>query len=222
MSVPIHNAYNPALVSAMQDGLTVSQSPAPDGVTALSPETLLAYCAMRLGALDTQIADHMKYQQDRLNERTAVEEVQNVLNGFGTQGPQDGNQMQKCVAAFDKAIAELPKDNPVAAQLAQQRDQMITDYHYSATTTTSTTDDQGNTTTTTTNQPSSSKPADGQWKTTMDPLNNVVADIKSSAEIDLLKLQELVSQRQQAVQLCTGIMGKMDSSLEDQAKAIGR
>jgi hypothetical protein len=38
----------------------------------------------------------------------------------------------------------------------------------------------------------------------------------------MLQLQDLVSQRQQAIQLCSGIMSKTDETLEDQAKAIGQ
>lgn len=61
-----------------------------------------------------------------------------------------------------------------------------------------------------------------RWKATTATLDTYVGDIKSDAEIDMLKLQDLVSQRQQAVQLCSGMMGKTDQTLEDQAKAIGR
>jgi hypothetical protein len=62
-----------------------------------------------------------------------------------------------------------------------------------------------------------------EWQTgTTDALNNISTDIKSSADIQLLQLQDLVSQRQQAIQLCSGMMSKTDQTLEDQAKAIGR
>jgi hypothetical protein len=45
-----------------------------------------------------------------------------------------------------------------------------------------------------------------------------VGDIKSNAEIEMLKLQDLVSQRQQAVSLSCGMMSKEDSSLEQLAR----
>jgi hypothetical protein len=61
-----------------------------------------------------------------------------------------------------------------------------------------------------------------EWKGTSEALSNDVQDLKSDAEIGLLQLQDLVSQRQQAVQLCTNMMSKVDDGLEDQAKAIGR
>jgi len=38
----------------------------------------------------------------------------------------------------------------------------------------------------------------------------------------MLSLQDLVSQRQQVVELATGMMSKEDQALEDGAKAIGQ
>jgi hypothetical protein len=63
---------------------------------------------------------------------------------------------------------------------------------------------------------------DKQWQGTTDALGTIADDVKSSAEIQMLQLQDLVSQRQQAIQLCSGIMSKTDQTLEDQAKAIGQ
>ncbi len=38
----------------------------------------------------------------------------------------------------------------------------------------------------------------------------------------MLTLQDLVSQRQQAVTLASGMMSKQDQTLEDEAKAVGQ
>ncbi len=64
-------------------------------------------------------------------------------------------------------------------------------------------------------------PDQKQWEGTTQALSTISDDIKSNAEIQLLQLQDLVSQRQQAIQLCSGMMSKTDQTLEDQAKAIG-
>ncbi len=68
-------------------------------------------------------------------------------------------------------------------------------------------------------------PTDGNaisWQARMDQLNNIDDNTKSSAEVQMLTLQDLVSQRQQAVSLTTNMMSKEDQSLEEEAKAIGR
>jgi hypothetical protein len=62
------------------------------------------------------------------------------------------------------------------------------------------------------------KPQNNDWKGTCDALGNIVGDIKSNSEIQMLQLQDLVSQRQQAVSLATGMMSKEDQSLEQLAR----
>jgi hypothetical protein len=63
----------------------------------------------------------------------------------------------------------------------------------------------------------SKKPKNDEWKGTCQTLSNYVGDIKSNAEIQMLSLQDLVSQRQQAVSLATSMMSKEDTSLEQLA-----
>jgi hypothetical protein len=64
------------------------------------------------------------------------------------------------------------------------------------------------------NWDSSKAPKNNDWKGTCTTLDNYVGDIKSNAEIQMLSLQDLVSQRQQAVSLACSMMSKEDSSLE--------
>jgi uncharacterized protein YgfB (UPF0149 family) len=64
-------------------------------------------------------------------------------------------------------------------------------------------------------------PANNQWQGTTDALGNLASDIKSNAEIQMLQLQDLVSQRQQVTEMTTQMMTTEDNTLLDQAKAIG-
>jgi hypothetical protein len=231
------------------------------GMSAVSPDSLLAYCQMQLGDLDGQINDQMTAQEMALREREAVQSAQSVLGQYGTAGPQDAASMQKCVSALDNAIAQLPKGDPVAAQLADFETNMCTTYNYKpgqplsdaeqkqlqdalaaedAPTADASVDPFNHTAVVDdSSQVAAKLTADAltqkqngtftkpdantkQWQGTTDALATVADDIKSSAEIQMLHLQDLVSQRQQAIQLCSGIMSKTDQSLEDQAKAIGR
>jgi hypothetical protein len=65
-------------------------------------------------------------------------------------------------------------------------------------------------------------PSNDDWKSTTDAVGNLADDIKSNAEMQMLTLQDLVSQRQQVVELATGMMSKEDETLTDGAKAIGQ
>jgi hypothetical protein len=229
------------------------------GVTSMSADSLLAYCQIQLGDLDSQINGQMTAQKTALREREAVQSAQAILGQFGTTGPTKTEDMQRCVDALNSAIKQLPSTDPVAGQLADFRDRMTAQYQYVPGRALTVGEQQkvddlkiqmqaltGLTSPaagmTTTNaiavaalqrqvtdienvQKSSFKAPDKdakEWQGTTDALATVSDDIKSSAEIQMLHLQDLVSQRQQAVQLCSGIMSKTDQSLEDQAKAIGR
>lgn len=68
----------------------------------------------------------------------------------------------------------------------------------------------------------SNPPKDDDWKGTTDAMGNLADSIKSNAEMQMLTLQDLVSQRQQVVELATGMMSKEDETLTDGAKAIGQ
>jgi hypothetical protein len=194
------------------------------GATYLSPDALLVFCQEQLGGLDHEIKTQMDSQKMQLRERAAVETVQGALEQFGTAGPQNATQVTACVSAFDNAIASLPADDPVAAQLQQKCQQIKDDFGYKPGEITplvlpngSVLSDRNVT------LPTISKHlADGAWKGTTDDLTSLAGDIRSNAEIDLLKLQDLVSQRQQTVQLASGMLSKEDQTLEAQAKALGQ
>ncbi len=203
-------------------------------VTSMSPEALLDYCRMQLGDLDSQISDQMTQQKTSLREREAVQSAQSVLDQFGTAGPQNATDMAKCVDALNTAIAQLPQGDPVAAQLADFRDKMTSQYGYTPpapppdglglgagdlTNITVASQDGIPNDGTLTNPPNAN---DKQWQGTTDALGAIADDVKSGAEIQMLQLQDLVSQRQQAVQLCSAMMTKTDQTLEEEAKAVGQ
>jgi hypothetical protein len=227
-------------------------------ITSMSADSLLAYCQSQLGGLDDEITNQMNDQKLKLREQQAMENVQKVVESFGTAGPQDGFQFDKCLKAVDDAVASLPAGDPAATQLQSFKANLMSDYGYqpaqqpggltddeyatlqsdikaSAVTTPDifggqASLDQEVQRMTEIGQLAAKEPTLGnpptqdnqKWKGTTDELSTDVSDIKSDAEIGLLQLQDLVSQRQQAVQLCTNMMSKVDDGLEDQAKAIGR
>jgi hypothetical protein len=213
------------------------------GTTILSPESLLEYCQAQLGDLDQQVATQMNAQQTALAERTAVQNVQQTLESFGDQGPQSGDDMHTCVVAFQNAVNQLPPNDPVADQLVAQGNAMVTKYGYRDTIDASPSAvapvltipvvEPGShavqipgLSAASTPPPSdpyslATRPTSDDWKLQTETLGNIADGIKSGAEIQMLTLQDLVSQRQQAVELATGMMSKEDETLDDGAKAIG-
>jgi hypothetical protein len=218
----------------------------PTGTSGLSPDALLEYCQSQLGPLDTEIKHSIDHQNLELLERQAAEKAQGVLEQFGDQGPQNVGDMQKCVDALNRAASSLPPGDPVAAELTDFKNNMISQYGF--------TEAKAGQPLTDAEQQKlaydesllkgmfsgqlegevrdlnkkkdgwsaylcdSMKPHDNEWKGTCDALGNIVGNIKSNAEIEMLSLQDLVSQRQQAVSLACNMMNKEDTSLEQLAR----
>jgi len=63
-------------------------------------------------------------------------------------------------------------------------------------------------------------PKDGEWKGTIDGLVKMAEDIKGGAEISMLQLQQLMAQRQTAVQLTTNMMSKLDQTQDSIVKNV--
>ncbi len=187
------------------------------GVSDMSPDALLAYCQMQLGSLDDEMTTQIDAQNLALQQRTAVESVQTALESFGTAGPQTNGDLNKCTAAFDAAIAKLPAGDPVAAQLSAQEQQMTSKY------TETPASALGVVSSVIPDSATLAKPPQNDdWQGTTQAVGNLSDDIKSGAEIQMLQLQDLVSQRQQAVEQATGMMTKENDTLDDAAKAIGQ
>lgn len=220
---------------------TTSMSAAAAG--AMSPDALLGYCQMQLGSIDDETTRQINAQQLQLQERTAVENVQSTLQGYGTTGPSSPSDLLKCRDAFDQAIASLPAGDPVASQLSAQESTMMNKYfppvNGDANVGSTVYDSKGNSETVGFGNVDVTlglggvsidggqcykwnAPANNDWQGTTQGLSNLADNIKSNSEIQMLQLQDLVSQRQQVVQQMTGMMTKEDQTLEEGAKAIGQ
>jgi hypothetical protein len=225
-------------------------SATPFTASGMSPDELLEYCSMQLGGLDTEMTNQMNQQTLELNEREAVESAETALEAFGTAGPQTPAQFQTCENAISKAAASLPPGDPVSAQLTSFGSQIATQYGYTAPQPLTPVEiatlksqvplmmingdgsikllfslaplPQGAQALVDTNNGSlTSAPANSDWQGTTDTLSNMADGIKSGSEIQMLTLQDLVSQEQQAVQLASGMMSTENQTLEDVAKNIG-
>jgi hypothetical protein len=226
------------------------------GAAGLSPDALLEYCSQQMNGLDSQINTLMQQQESQLNQEQAVQSVQTALESFGSTGPTSQAQYLQCVTAFQQAIADLPPNDPVAAQLQTQLSTMEGKYGTPGTPLTSEQQTeltnaqavvaQGanlgvpggpvsggdsaaflaaqQTVSTLEAQQTGSftQPSGTDWQGTTDALGNLADNIKSNAQIQMLSLQDLVSQQQDAIEQATQMMTSEDNTLLDQAKAIGQ
>lgn len=193
----LQSISNTTSVSANQDISLSSQ----DGFQYLTGESLLTYCQTRLQDLDGDIQARMGDQKASLARRQAVQTATQVFKSFGDKGPQTQAEWDKCEAAINAAIAALPPGDSGIRSLQDFRTQMEGQYCKDI-------------------APDPHFPKDGEWKGTIDGLNNITENIKSSSEIEMLQLQQLMSQRQTAVQLTTGMCSKMDQTTDSIVKNI--
>jgi hypothetical protein len=193
------------------------------GMCGSSPDGLLEYCEMQTDSLNTQINSLMQQQYAQLNQEQAVESVQTALENFGSSGPQSATQYAQCIAAFNQGIADLPAGDPVAAQPQTQLATMEGQYGVPGTLTTAQQTtlqaDQGQASNpmavgaqetvnslTTLQKGSFVQPTGSDWTATTDALSNLASNIKSNAQIQMLDLQDLLSQQQAALTLGTNMM----------------
>jgi len=213
----------------------------------MSPDMALEYCAFQLNGIDSELATQMNDQNLQLAQREAVENAQDALESFGTTGPQTPQQFQTCEAAITTAAASLPPGDPVAAQLTQFGQQIAQQYGYTAPQALTPAQMQQlkaedpvviiNSDGSMTGMPFLSQsdqalisqnngaltkaPANNDWQGTTDTLGTMADGIKSNSEIQMMQVQNLVSQEQQAVQMASGILSTENQTLEDVAKNIG-
>lgn len=184
-----------ALQSAPQEGR------APEGFVPLTPEALLLFCNSRLRDLDTAIRSKMQKQTDKVHLQNAVSEVQSMI----TAG--DGNVNADAGIAYENT--ELSKsingkiDEAIKAAYAQGDTSMATSLEsvrniFNA------------------GGPHDVKVSKEEVKTMSQTLESALSASHSGAEISMIELQSLVSQRATALQLTTGMM----NSVNEGAKAI--
>jgi hypothetical protein len=170
-------------------------------LSGLTPDGLLAYCNAQLNDMDGQINGYMNGQKTALRDRTAVQNAEEVFKKFGAKGPQNQDQWDECEHALDQAANSLPADDPNRQALIDYKAKLEQQYCNDI-------------------SPNPHYPGDGEWQGNTEALDNMASGIKSGAEIEMIKLQSLVSQRATVVQLTTNMMSKMDQSLENVASKI--
>lgn len=172
-----------------------------DGFQSLTGESLLMYCESRLNSLDSEVNSRIGDQKSALGRRQAIQTAEQVFKKYGDHGPVNQQQWNECENSLFAAEQKLPAGDPGRAQLETFRSELEHQYCKDL-------------------APDPHYPKDGEWKGTIDGLNKLVDDIKGGAEIQMLELQQLVSQRQTAVSLTTGMMQKLDQTTESIVKNV--
>lgn len=168
---------------------------------ALTDDTLLDYCQSRINGIDAQVDTEFNNQKHIQDATSTVNTVQSLFaqaNANGGKGMVQG-QVGTIIADLQSTIAELGPNDPRTQQLQVQLDTLSTTYNNNI------------------HNDASAFVIDPQLAGKFaDTFGSISKDLSSDAEMQMMTLQSLITQRQTAVQMCTNML----SSMGDTEKAI--
>lgn len=181
-------------------------SPIGPAVFSLTPDALLTYCQTRLQSLDGDIKQYMDDQKAQLAKKDVLQKLETAIqdnNTVNKKGKELASKKQAIADAYAAAYADLTKmgmgNEASAVKDAFKKafpNSKITDEHPST---------KG------CKLPTQTQSAFDDFT---QPVQNLVDEIGKEAELNMIQLQSLMSQRQTAVQLTTNMMSKLDRGFD--------
>lgn len=224
---PMHFPFDPNALAAegepaatgsdTEPGTTPGTEPLP---TNLTPDALLLYCQARLDGLDSQIQQDMQSQQVTNADQQDLTPVQTALAKYA-DGCTDPASVEDLASKLQTAINVIESRDPGSRALSQLKDMLSTiktgQAKLSPVVQTMLQIDQQRGITVETPPILSA----GQIKGLTDTLSQVTSSESSSAELNMINLQSLMSQRQTAVELTTNMMQTLDDTLSKVVANVG-
>lgn len=164
---------------------------------ALTPETLIAYCASKMRGIDTQIQQCFAKQQARNAKSQVLSDLQSKLSNYKTGFQNDPKARAEIEAALANAKTALVDD----PSLAEQIDKLNTAFEATMN------DDWASST---------------EMEGYMSSVQSIQQGINQEGELEMLQMQSMMSQRQQAVQLCTNMIQGLGQTAQAVAANIGK
>lgn len=210
MTTPVYSyTYTPPAVETGIDGFAFNAE-------SLSPEGLLIYCQTQLGSLDDDIKAYMQQQRDSMAKKKVLQELKKELmsNNPTSDAGDNSATHQKIADAHAKAYEDLsnpehPAYDPGLA--AQVKEQFYALFPGGDIKTANKGDGSGAGSDGDNNVPSSST---DNWQSKIDVVTNMIDDLNGNAELGMIQLQSIMSQRQTAIQLTTSMMDKYHKGLD--------
>jgi hypothetical protein len=155
----------------------------------LTPDAMLVYCQSRLTGINSQCREIMTRQDKNAKTQAALGDLLSALYSH-QDGYENADIHQKMQGAYDRALDAVGRETPLGQKLSNDRDQWL--------------------------RADDSIVNKEEMSSLINATKNHQSELNSDAEIDMIRLQSLMSQRQTAIQLTTNII----QSLNDQANKI--
>lgn len=196
-----HTNFNPSVTSV---GLAVPE------FTLLTPEVLLEFCKSKLESLDAQVRSGFLKQQRRSRLSGALSDLATSLNSkadksSGGVAALDDGLKQQILKEFNVAIANAGNDAGLVKKLEAQRDKFQASAYPPE-------GDANN----------DARVADWEMQDLAEAVQSIQADANREGELEMIQLQAVMSQRQQALQMCTNMVQSLGQSAMGIAQNIGK
>ncbi len=201
------------------------------GSPSLTPDALMAYCQARLDSIDGQVEGTFNEQEVRNGEASAVQQViakfQTYSAGVNSGDSQGASKCTTMELSLSNLIQQIQASDPGFPDLGKL-EHTYNDLLYSGT------GPQDATSTTPALQyldPSTYPPnkngtpdnilSSDEMQSAIQSLQGVASDLNSGAELQMIQLQSLMSERQTAVELTTNLVQSLGDQSEKVAENIG-
>ena len=166
----------------------------------LTPDAMLVYCQSRLDGINTQCRDIMTRQEKNSRSQGALGDLQSALVQH-QDGYNDAKVHQKLVDAYASAIAQVGANSELGKKLAENRDQWLLAGP---------------------NNVPDVETLKGEMDSLITSVKSHQSNLNSNAEIGMIQMQSLMSQRQTAIQLTTNIIQSLNEQANKIVANIGR
>lgn len=174
-------------------------------LTVVTPDMLLAYTGMKIRQLDDQVRIAFENQETRNTQTSALNKLANVL-GASQKKVTDADVEEKVAidGAYDTAIKSVGADTPLGKQLQVEWAKFRTTSRMDP----NSNDDNGSV-------------DESEMKGLLDAVGRMQSDLNQAGELEMIKLQSLMSQRAQALQLCSNLVASLSEASKSIVSKVG-
>jgi hypothetical protein len=184
-------------------GMSVPIAEPPSDYAALTPDSLLFFCQSRLKSMDEAIDQKMHRQQSFVALQGTVTAAQAKLKEYGKGGADADvafagpDKINEVTSLLDNAIATATDcgDKELAKSLEGVKDKL---------------------------RAGDDNVLVGEVKDMNTMLDSALSACRSTAEVSMIEMQSLISQRATALQLTTGMMNSLNEGMKSIAGNVGR
>jgi hypothetical protein len=150
----------------------------------ISPDSLMAYCESRLRGIDDQVKQAFAAQQKSNADQQALGDLNQWLHTYAYGGIKgsDSQRNDDACNAIQSTINRVGADTQAGRELQQLKDQIAG------------------------RKGGEDISADEIEKTFVQRIKDITGEVSGGAELNMINLQSLMSQRQMAVQLSTNLV----------------